>query len=277
MIADVIGSTFGKQQPSAPTPPDYAGAATAQGNANMDAAIATGILNRPNQVSPLGSQSWNQTGSYMVGDRAVPQFTSSVNLTPQGQSLYDKGMNLQTGMMDLGGSSLKNAQGALSKPFDPSNNRDAIVDAMYRRATRMMDPMYQQAEENNKAELINKGFSVGDEGYTRALNNFNLQKDNAYSNARDQAMTGGANQAVQEALVSRAQPLQELNAIRTGAMPQMPNFGAQTQAGGVGAAPVMAGAQAGGNAAMQQYGIDTGSYNNFMQGLFSLGSAAMMA
>lgn len=44
-------------KPSAPTPPDYAGAATAQGAANKEAAIASAKLNNPNVINPYGTQS----------------------------------------------------------------------------------------------------------------------------------------------------------------------------------------------------------------------------
>lgn len=263
-------------KPDPPSPPDYAAAAKEQGNASLDAAIATGILNRPNQVSPLGSQTWNQTGSYRVGDRDVPIFTSNVDFTPQGRQIYDQGLNLQTGLMGLGQYSLDNATNTLKNPFDPSQNRDAIVDAMYRRSTRLLDPYYDTQQRRTEGDLINRGFSIGDEGYSRAMTDFQRSKDSAYGDAMDRALTGGAQQAIQEALISRSQPIQELNAIRTGALPQMPQFGSQTQAGGVGAAPIFAGTQAAGNAAMQRYGIDVGSFNNALSGLFGIGAAAAM-
>ncbi len=42
--------------PSPPPAPDYAGAATAQGEANLEAAVAQGHINNPNVVSPYGTQ-----------------------------------------------------------------------------------------------------------------------------------------------------------------------------------------------------------------------------
>lgn len=263
-------------KPDPPQPPDYKGAAIAQGDANLDSAIATGILNRPNQISPYGTQSWTQTGSTPVGGRDVPNYTSNVSFSPTGQKLFDQGLNLQTGLMDIGQGTLDNAKTALGGPFDISKNRDALVDAMYRRSTRMLDPQYKELEDRQRTDLANRGFSVGDEGYNRATESFARQRDSAYGQARDQAMTGGANQAIQEALLQRSQPLQELNAIRTGAMPQNPTFNQQTQAGGVNAAPILAGAQAAGTAANQLYGLESSNYNNTLNGLASLGKAYFM-
>jgi hypothetical protein len=46
-------------KPQAPAPPDYAAAATAQGQANENSALATNYLNQVNQVGPYGSLTYN--------------------------------------------------------------------------------------------------------------------------------------------------------------------------------------------------------------------------
>src|SRR5690348_15733569 len=48
--------------PSPPAPPDYQGAAQAQGEANAEAARIQGKINNPNVVSPYGTQqtTWSQ-------------------------------------------------------------------------------------------------------------------------------------------------------------------------------------------------------------------------
>lgn len=258
-----------------PSPPDYASAATAQGGANVETAIANNLMNRPTENTPYGSRNWTQTGTQQVGNYQIPTFQSDINFTPVGQELFDKTTNLQNGMADLGQNSLDNAQQALSGPFDITKNRDAIVDAMYKRSTRLLDPQYDQLADKQRTDLANRGFSVGSEGYQRAEDNFARQRDSAYGAARDQATTGGAQQAIQEALLQRTQPLQELNAIRTGAMPQSPTFQNYASSSAQ-PAPVFAGTQAQGNAATQNYGLETQNTNNQMQGLASLGSMAAM-
>ena len=47
---------MGKSSPSPPPAPDYAGAAAAQGAANLETAQAQGRMNNPNIIGPLGSQ-----------------------------------------------------------------------------------------------------------------------------------------------------------------------------------------------------------------------------
>lgn len=260
---------------SPPPAPDYVGAANAQGAANVETAIANNIMGRPNEVTPYGTRNWTTTGSTQVGNYAIPNQQSSVDFTPAGQELFDKTLTMQGGMADAGVNAVGGVNSALSQPLDISGNREALTDAMYRRSTRLLDPQYAQLEDKTRTDLVNRGFSVGNEGYTNAMDNFARQRDSAYGQARDQATTGGANQAIQEAVLARTQPLQELNALRTGAMPQQPTFqnfsSAQAQP-----APMFAATQAQGNAAMQNYGYDVSSNNNTLSGLASLGSAWLM-
>jgi len=70
---------MGKSSPSAPAPPDYAGAATAQGAANLETAKAQGRMNNPNVVGPLGSQTvtWGTPTFDQAGyDKAVASYSS---------------------------------------------------------------------------------------------------------------------------------------------------------------------------------------------------------
>ena len=70
---------MGKSSPSAPAPPDYAGAATAQGAANLETAKAQGRMNNPNVIGPLGSQTvtWGTPTFDQAGyDKAVASYSS---------------------------------------------------------------------------------------------------------------------------------------------------------------------------------------------------------
>lgn len=81
---------MGKSSPSAPAPPDYAGAAVAQGAANEATARLQGRMSNPNVIGPLGSQTvtfgtptFNQAG-YDQAMRAYsgqPQRGAAPNLS----------------------------------------------------------------------------------------------------------------------------------------------------------------------------------------------------
>lgn len=281
-------------KPSAPEAPDYRGAAQQEGQASVQTAIANAILNRPNQSSPYGSQTWSQNGVTQIpayGDQpgvAVPNYESQINLTPEGQQLFDADTAIKLGLAQAGQTSLGQVQSSLSTPFDmsglPADYNQKVADAMYSRSTANLDPDWQQAEERQKNQLINAGFSVGNEGYTKAFDDFERRKAGAYGDARDRSIIAGTefgqrdrNQAISELLLRRTQPLTELNALRTGAAPQMPAFAS----GNVGAnaqAPNLLGAtQAQGQANNDIYNADVGTYNSNMQTAGGLGAAALAA
>lgn len=102
-----------KSSPPPPPVPDYAGAATAQGAANKESAIASSMLSNPNIYSPYGSQ----TVSYSEGPNGnlVPTVTQSLN--PQSQAIFDQQQNVRQGLANISGQALNTAQGVLSTPF----------------------------------------------------------------------------------------------------------------------------------------------------------------
>lgn len=104
----------------------------------------------------------------------------------------------------------------------------------------------------------------------------------AQNQAFQQALAGGQfgntaqQQALQQALLERQLPLTELNSLRTGAMPQMPQF--QGYGGtGVQPAPLFNAAQQQYGAGLNAYNAEIGQNNNLMSGLFGLGASALMA
>ena len=81
---------MGKSSPSAPAPPDYAGAAVAQGAANEATARLQGRMSNPNVIGPLGSQTvtfgtptFNQAGydQAMSAYSGQPQRGAAPNLS----------------------------------------------------------------------------------------------------------------------------------------------------------------------------------------------------
>jgi len=98
-------------QPDAPAPIDYAGAATAQGQANKETALLQGYLNNPNISGPLGGQT-------VTFDPITNQPTITQNLTPTAQATLDAQQRVQQGLANLGETGLTSAQKIISKPFE---------------------------------------------------------------------------------------------------------------------------------------------------------------
>jgi hypothetical protein len=97
--------------PSAPATPDYAGAATAQGQANKETALLQGYLNNPNISGPLGGQT-------VTFDPITNQPTITQNLTPTAQNTLEAQQRVQQGLANLGETGLTTAKNIISKPFE---------------------------------------------------------------------------------------------------------------------------------------------------------------
>ena len=125
----LFGGLFGggdDKKGDTPDAPDYTGAANATSQGSVQAAIANNLMAHPNIYTPLGSQTWNQTGTTTVpgvgGQPAfdIPTYSQTVDMTPEGQHLYDEQMGLSTGLLGLGNSSLDQARQALGSGLNTS-------------------------------------------------------------------------------------------------------------------------------------------------------------
>jgi len=81
-------------------------------------------------------------------------------------------------------------------------------------------------------------------------------------------------QELQKQLTLRNQPLNEITGLMSGSQLQMPQFQGYNPTN-IAPAPIFAGAQAQGNAALQNYGIQQSGANAATSGLFSLAGAAL--
>jgi hypothetical protein len=108
-------------KPKAPPPPDYAAAAKAQGEANVNSSLATNYMNQVNQTGPYGSITYNRsnTDGYTLPDGTfVPNTTVTTTLSPEQQKLYDQNVNISTRLNDLAAQGIGYVAEASSKPLD---------------------------------------------------------------------------------------------------------------------------------------------------------------
>jgi hypothetical protein len=270
--------SLGKSDP--PPPPDYAGAARAQGGANVQAAVATALLNRPNEVNPYGSRTWNQTGTITIpgaeGNAPIdlPQYQSSVNLTPLGQQRFDQEQRIMSSLGDTAESGLNRVSDSLAKPFSFGGADDLQNQAEAAYMSRMQ-PQFDRGRESLKTQLAVQGIDPNSDAAKREYEKVAFQENDAKTNAVLNAFKMRP-QMLQEEMSIRGQPLNELNALRSGSQVSVPQFQNYSPTS-VTSAPVMQGAQAAGNASMQAYNAGAAQDAAMMQGLFSLGGAAMGA
>lgn len=277
-------SVHWKDSPSPPPAPDYVGAAE-----------ATNTSQRVNQVTPYGNLTYTpgtpgtpgsaaqdifvgsdpNTGQaiYRHVDAVAPTagtpWTSQVTLTPQAQSALDSQLALSSGMGNLATSYLPNVQQSLSKPFDMSSVQD-VSDQAYGAQTARLDPQWQQNQQQFDAKMSDQGIPVGSEAYDNANREFQQSKNDAYSQARltsDQLMP----QTFQIANAAYSQPLNTLNAIRSGAQVQNPQFSPN----GAGA-NILGATQAQGQYAQGIYGSDVAATNAANQQTGQMAALAAM-
>lgn len=221
---------------SSPPPPDYRGAAQEQAQASVEQTNMQNYANRPTQITPFGTQSW-QTNAVIdpaTGQR-VTQWTQNTQLAPQSQAALDSQLALQQGRSDLAQGFMGRVAQGYQNPFDwqnlparvdpnappelqrglntqglreiptyDMNARNQIADQLMER----MQPTQDRQIQGLQAQLSNQGFQVGSEAYNRAMGDLL----NAQSRERFNALDMAGNEAqrmYQTGLGARQQGFQE--------------------------------------------------------------------
>ena len=217
---------------STPKPPDPLQTAQAQGGMNRDTAITQQQLNMVNQVGPTGSLTYNQTGVNRFKDSQgnwveTPQYTATTKLTPEQQAIFDQTQGAQTNLAGLAQQQSGFLKDYLAKPFE-YNNEDAEQWA-YDLGSKRLDPRFAQEQEQLRSQLIASGIRPGTPAFDQQMQQFGQTKNDAYN----QLMLTGRQQAYQEALTERNQPLNEISSLLSGSQIAQPQF-QQTPQTGVG-------------------------------------------
>lgn len=291
-------------KPKAPAAPDYAAAATAQGLANSSAAVNQQQLNQVNQVTPDGSINYSTNG-YTTGPDGtqIPNRTATTTLSAGQQKLYDQNMGISSGLNDLAAQGLDYVGKSANTPFDLSNtplHTQAQTPEMFNKARdettaalmSRLRPELDRTQSMLDTKLANQGITQGSEAYN------NAQKLNAYAQndaqmqvllagnaeqnvgfqqglASDQFANQTAAQNLQQQIALRNQPLNTLNALRTGNQASVPQFQVSGQNNSIDAAPVFEAAQSQYQSALDAYKTSMAGYSSMLSGLGSLGGAAI--
>lgn len=251
---------FYKDSPSPPPAPDYRGAAQATAAGNREAAIAAQEGSMVNQVTPYGNLNYSQTGTSQAGN---PTYTANVDLSPSGQQLLGQHNKLSTGLFTAQDQALGqvNKQG----PMDLSSVNQ-IADRSYQNQTARLDPQWQQNTDMQETKLRNQGLTPGSEAYDNAMRDFNYGKNDAYTQARMQA-DNTMPQTYQLSQAAYSQPLNQLNALRTGSQVQNPNFANAPQQQPTTGPNYLSAAQAQGQYDQGLYNMGQASNNSMTSGL----------
>jgi hypothetical protein len=265
--------------PSAPAAPDYRAAAQETAAGNIDAARQATAANRVNQVTPYGNLSYAITGSDPYGN---PTWTATQTLSPAQQQLLDYQNQTSIGLGKLAGQGLGYVENMLNTPFDVSklpstgfNPSQSYQEAYMQR----LAPQLQMGREQLAQDLANKGIDIGSKAYENAMRMQGQRENDLLLGATTQGFGVGQQarqSALQEQAYLRNEPLNTLSAVRTGAQVQGPQFVNSAQQATTAGPDILGAAQMGYNAQMGDFNAKQAAQANLNQGLFSLGSSAMM-
>ena len=234
-------------KPQAPTPPDPQETAAAATGTNISSAIANTLMGQVGQTGPMGSVSYEQTGTQSITDPytgqtyEIPQFATSMELAPELQGIQGRIGELVGG---LGG----------------GGNVDERLMEMGRQR---LDPILEQERNRLTQSLADRGLQPGSAAWEAEMGQFGQRQNDAYN----QLLLSGRGQAMAEQMA----PIQQISALLGAQRGAAPSFGF-AQPGGIPTTDVA-------GLINQQYGQQFGNYqqnlnswNNVVGGLFGLGA-----
>jgi hypothetical protein len=252
---------------SAPPAPDYTASAQQTAAGNLEAARYATKANRANQYTPYGSLTWAQDANN------PDSWTQSINLNDTGQRLLDASNRSSLGLAGLQDSATSRVADMQATPFDYGSVQN-VQDQAYKGYTSRLDPQWEQAAQSNDARLANQGIVQGSEAYNNAMRTFNQGKNDAYRQASTAAINT-APQTLQMAQALRSQPLNELNALRSGSQVQNPQFSGYANQGQTAGADYLGAANAGYGAANDAVNAQNAQTGGFFNGLARMGAGAL--
>lgn len=166
------------------------------------------------------------------------------SLSPDQQALFDQNTRVNRGLGDISEQGLGYVQSALNKPlsFDgmqelqsPGQIQQAASDAAYKNAMRYVEPRMQRQQSSLENQLANQGITRGSEAWNASMQDAQANQQNIYDQAQNNAYLQGLQGAAQaysqslgrrqqqigEAQTLRQDPINMLNAVRTGAQMQV--------------------------------------------------------
>lgn len=302
-----IGDAIFGGTPSPPPAPDFERLAELEAEQNLEFARSQTQANRPNEFNPYGSRLWEQDPDN------PDQWSTTTALSEPQQGIFDTNQMTDQQMADLGLSAAGQTGDVFSSRFqvgdsapgyegqgplqDYGSRRQDVVDAMMARTNTDIS----RDRETVKANLVAQGIPVGSEAYNRAMEQIDRKQTDArqqadinatniagqeYSSylkgrgvggqeAMDEYSTGleSHRQGVTDALLERQTPLNEMNALRSGAQVGTPDFGGYGQQQFTPGTDFTGAAQNQFGAAMDAYNADVANQNSYRTGLVTLGAS----
>lgn len=210
---------------SPPPAPDYVGAAQLQGELSREALTAQNYANRPTQTTPFGSTTWGtRTVRDPATGQDVTAWEQTTSLTPELQAALNAQVGSQMERSQLARDFMGRVQQDYSTPFDWQNLpqmaqltgasqlgtrlsdytpglqtglgagapalpqfSEGYRDTVARTLMERMQPVHERQQQQLETQLANQGFTVGSEGYKRAMDELQQRQAGERYNALDTA------------------------------------------------------------------------------------------
>jgi len=185
-----------------------------QATSNLDTAAASQAMSQTNQVTPYGSLTYNQSGSYTdpFTGTSVPTYTATTQLSPAEQGLLGQAQGVQSGELNTAQSMLPGVQNTLSSEGNLLQNYGSNTDQAYNDLMARQNQSYNLQNEQLQSQLANQGINPGTAAYNNAYIPLNQQRVDATNQAQLQA-TGLAGQDIQNALAAGTGGINQLLAL----------------------------------------------------------------
>lgn len=217
-------------KPDVPQPASPQAVSGAQTTSNVDTAVANATLGNVNQVGPMGSTTYNQTGGQMVDGNWVPSYTQTTSLNPTLQNILTGSENTAASLVPTGQTLANQAQGSLTTPLNFSGvNNDIIqggpqaidqtaTNSIYQGENALLQPTFAQQQQDLQDQLSRQGIPVGSEAYNNAQTQLGTQQNQARTAALGSATGQGitsANNMFNMALLGQNQQIGQQQTAQT--------------------------------------------------------------
>ena len=248
-------------QPSAGGGSNYDGGRGGRGGGSLVSGVARPVGSAPNREDFKTGGGWSQR----------------MTLTPQAQATLDKQMSLSDQYADTASKGFANVRGLLENPnIDMSGIPDRALNVGQTAQEALLarlNPTLAGDEEALRTRLSNQGIGLGSTAYNREMA---LQGQRG-TDMRLQAALQGINldqenraSALNEAYTAQSRPLDLVNALRTGAQVQNPQFQGFSQQANVAGPDVLGATGQQYNAQVAGVNAENAATAGMMQGLGSL-------
>jgi len=265
----------GKDSPPPPATPDYTGAAQATAAGNLQLAQQALAANRVNQVTPYGNLNYTQSGKDQSGN---PTYTATQTLAPEQQKIMEQQTGLSSGLLNTAQQGLDYAGNLMAKPgIDQSklpstgfNPGQSYQEAMMAR----LSPQLERENQSFEQEMANKGIGEGTQAYNVAKTQLAQNQNDRLNQSTVQGLNAGltANQqAFNQAGYNQMQPINVINALRTGSQVASPSYVNPAQQATTAGPDILGATNAQYQNQLNAYNAQQAQQGGFLGGLMNLG------